>query len=89
MRYCLEKQSAHLPPVSPAAHRGEMRFCRLGNPNKIFGKIFYKKPKFFLTYVQRPVIIHKRLCEARVYYAMKREIARGTEVTSVEYVRYR
>jgi len=39
-------------------------------------KIFAKKPKFCLTYVHRPVIIHKRLCGAQTYYAMKREIAR-------------
>ena len=75
--------------MSPGVHKGRYAFGRVGNPNKIFGKNFDKKTKFFLTYVQGPVIIQKRLCEAQVYYAMKREIARGTEVTSVEYVRYR
>ena len=42
-----------------------------------------------MTYVTSAGILIKRLCGAQTYYAMKREIARMREVTSVEYVRYR
>ena len=57
--------------------------------NKKHEKFSAKTTKNNLTFAVRPVILLERACEGTAYYAMKREIARGNEVTSVEYVRYR
>ena len=57
--------------------------------NKKHEKFSAKTTKNYLTFAVRPVILLERACEGTAYYAMKREIARGNEVTSVEYVRYR
>ena len=70
------------------------RFCHpfvvlFGGVNKKDEKFSGKTTKNCLTFTGRPVILLKRACEGTAYYAMKREIARGNEVTSVEYVRYR
>ena len=59
------------------------------NPHKILIKFSLKITKKLLTYRLQIGILMERLRESGAYYAMKREIARCTEVTSVEYVRCR
>ena len=57
--------------------------------HKLIEKFSAKKTKFFLTYVVRTAILTERLTREGAYYARKREIARVSEVTFVEYVRCR
>ena len=85
------------PPETGAArpaHRRRERICH--RSDTIFVALHKNKEKFSarttkmcLTLGTCPAILTERLCESRAYYARKREIARVSEVTFVEYVRCR